>query len=258
VGGGLVVAAFSRGADGIVAWDAMSGAEAWRVPRPLSTAILASVVVGDQVMYLGNSETEVFALDMSPRAPSYATWTNKLTDSAGDWSYGIVATPALAAGRLIVPTMTGDVVAVNASSGSEAWRFSGGASMIRPSAGAGSGAAAFAVAPVVTNDIVWVGGADGRLSALDLESGDELWTMDFGVPIMSAPVPSGDLLFVGTFDGTLHALRAGLGPTCPTAPGCKQPSSGGCAIAVARHRSWLGSGVLFLLALAAVALRRRR
>jgi hypothetical protein len=105
---------------------------------------------------------------------------------------------------------------------------------------------------------VWVGGADGRLSALDAASGKEQFGLALGAPILDAPVPAGDLLLVGTYDGTVHALRHVEGQACPSGPGCTTPSSGGCVVAAgpsdAPARSWAD----LLWALAVVLIRRRR
>src|SRR5262249_33587167 len=154
-----------------------------------------------------NSFSDVFALDLlGPKVSPYAEWQTRLHQNTNDFSYGVVATPALADGRLIVPTMLGDVVAIDRNSGGELWRHPGPPGSLRPTHGKGSGQAAFAGSPAVAADLVWVGSADGMLSALDLDSGRQVWSTDLGAPILSGVVPAGDLLFVGTFDGTLHAM----------------------------------------------------
>jgi outer membrane protein assembly factor BamB/predicted phosphodiesterase len=258
VGGGLVIASFNRGVDGIVAWDAVNGEEVWRVPEPLSMAIHASPVMTEETVYLANSATSVFALDMAPAPPQWTTWTNKIVDGWDNWRYGVVATPALAGGKLIVPTMAGKVMAFHAASGADAWFHDGAPPVIRTAHYQGAGAETFAASPVVTADIVWVGGVDGRLRALDLENGRQLWEVDLGAPIMSAPVPAGEMLYVGTYDGTVHALRNEPTLACPGAPGCPDPpDEDGCTIAAGSPRR--GPGVMLIaLAAAAWTTRRRR
>jgi len=255
VGGGVVVAAVSRGVDGIVAYDALDGHELWQV-APLANAINAGIIVdGDQV-FIANGETNVFAMDLvAPPAPRYAAWEKQLQDDAGPWSYGVFGTPALTSDRMIVPTMFGDVVALDRPTGTELWRHSGAPATVWPVHYRAAGEAAYASAPVVTGDLVWVGGVDGRLSALKLETGSESFGLDLGAPIFSAPVPSGDVLYVGTFDGTVHAFAHAADATCPGAPGCTPPSPGGCVVAgPGRDLVWVDA----LWVLAAVVLRRRR
>jgi outer membrane protein assembly factor BamB len=256
VSGGVVVTAVSRGADGIVAWDAMDGRELWRVPQPLSTAIQAGVLIDKDRAYLANTFTNVFAVDLlAPAAPTYVTWQTRLHHEANDWTYSVMGTPALASNRLVVPTMLGDVVGLDPSSGAEVWRYQGTAGPLRPTHERGTGIAAFVGAPVVTKDLVWVGGASGKLSALDLDSGRFVWSVDLGAPILSAAAPAGDLLIVGSFDGTVHALEHVEGSTCPDGPGCLPggPGGGGCVVCRAtapagpgpwwsRSRRWSAAG----------------
>lgn len=256
VSGGVVVVASSRGVDGLAAFDALDGTPLWTVPPPFSTAVNAGIVVDGDQAFVANSYTNVFALDLaSPKAPDYATWQNRLHGDADDWSYGILGTPALASDRLFVPTMRGDVVALDRKSGAEIWRHTGAPGPLRPVHYRGSAVAAYAASPVVTADLVWVGGLDGRLSALDTETGKERFGMDLGAPIYEGPVPAGDLLFVGTFDGTVHALIHVPDASCPDAPGCTPAASGGgCVVATAPGPSAWPDGIWVI---AAVLLGRR-
>jgi uncharacterized protein (TIGR03382 family) len=258
VGGGVVIASFSRGADGIVAWDTVTGEQLWRVPPPLSTAVHASVVLDGDTAYLSNSYAEIFALDLlTPAAPTWSDWRRSLHGGADGWSYAAVATPALAADRIVVPTMYGAVVAVNKGSGAELWRHGGDPANIRMVHYRGAGTAPFVAAPVITADVVWIGGADGALAALDLETGAEMWKVELGVPILSAPSPAGQVLYVGSFDGTVRALwHPPAAPTCPDAPGCTT-DDGGCAIG-AGGGAGAAAAWLILTGLALLARRRRR
>ena len=263
VGGGVVITAVSRGADGIVGLDALDGHELWRVPAPLATAVNSGIVVDGSRAYLTNTYATVFALDLvAPPAPDYAAWQTDLHSGMDPFSYGVFGTPALAGTRIIVPTMHGALVALDEGSGSELWRVEGDSPVIRPIHSVGPGHAAFAGSPVVTGDLVWVGGADGKLSALSLDSGQQAFALDLGAPILSGPVPAGDVLYVGTFDGTIHALWHPVGLACPDAPGCVVPANDdGCGVAGGGGRGalgWLGAlAVLAMVGLMRKALRSR-
>jgi hypothetical protein len=63
-------------------------------------------------------------------------------------------------------------------------------------------------APVLTGDIVWVGAADGTLSALAYDTGALLWSTRLPAPILSGLVPGDRTLFVATYDGTVRALAS--------------------------------------------------
>src|SRR5262245_6414712 len=148
---GVVIGNFSRGADGIVAWSADDGHELWRIQAPLSIAINGSVVIDGNLAYFGNSETDVYAVDLFNAA---VRWKKKLFTVGFDFGYGIAATPALGGGKLIVPTQYGVVIALDGASGAEAWRHETGTTVLRPVHYYGAGTKPFGSSPVVTGDLV--------------------------------------------------------------------------------------------------------
>jgi outer membrane protein assembly factor BamB len=50
------------------------------------------------------------------------------------------------------------------------------------------------------------GGHDGTLRALDVASGDEVWTVDTGGSIVGSPTIAGDTALVGSYDSALYAV----------------------------------------------------
>lgn len=75
--------------------------------------------------------------------------------------------------------------------------------------------------PLVEDGFVYVGGTDGTLHALELESGCVRWRYHAGAPLPSAPVGSGERILIRDRDGTLHAVRRADGAadwTLPTGP----------------------------------------
>src|SRR5262249_45880445 len=118
VGGGVVIGAFSRGADGMVAWDATDGSELWRLRPPASTAVNAAVLVDGDLAYFGNGYTEVYAVDL---LSADVRWHRKLESKGFDWGYGLAAAPALAGDKLIVPTQYDALVALDTASGAVEW-----------------------------------------------------------------------------------------------------------------------------------------
>jgi outer membrane protein assembly factor BamB len=83
-------------------------------------------------------------------------------------------------------------------------------------------ARSFSATPVLTGTTLWVGGDDGRLTALRARDGEVRWSTDLGVPILAPLVPAEPgILYVATFDGTVQALAHD-----PDA----RPSSSGCAV----------------------------
>jgi len=249
---GVAIAAFSRGADGIVAWDAYDGNELWRREPPISRGgVNTSPIISSGLAFFGNGETVFYALDLNW---AEIRWQRKLVSAGFDWGYGLPATPALADGRLFVPTQHEYLFALDAQSGAELWNLRALPSVIHP-VHYRAEARAFSSSPVATGDIVWVGGTDGILRAVDAASGVVVWSQDLGAPIMSGPVPSSCMLFVTTWDGTVRAMAsqsAGEGGACPT---YVPPPPEGCDC-----RAGGGANVTSLLPLALVLafLRRRR
>ena len=47
---------------------------------------------------------------------------------------------------------------------------------------------------------------DGRLSMLDLESGEKLWEFDTGAPLSASPAIAGGKVVIGSQDGILDCF----------------------------------------------------
>jgi outer membrane protein assembly factor BamB len=71
--------------------------------------------------------------------------------------------------------------------------------------------AAVRSSPVVADDRILVGSSDGRLYALDRQTGDSIWSVDAGAPVNSTPAATGNTVVFGSRDGTFHgvSLRTG-------------------------------------------------
>ena len=248
---GVAIAAFSRGADGVVAWDAYDGAELWRRPPPYSTGgVNTSPIIDQGLAFFGNGETVFFAVDLQW---AEVRWQRKLVGAGFDWGYGLPATPALGGGRHFIPTHHEYLFALDAQSGAELWNLRAQPSVIHP-VHYRAEARAFSSSPVATGEIVWVGGSDGILRALDGASGTGLWSQELGAPIMSGPVPSSCMLFVATWDGTVRAMASQATADGGACPSYVPPPPSGCDCRTGGRAS-----VTSLLPLALVlAFRRRR
>ena len=120
----------------------------------------------------------------------------------------IQATPALAAGRLFVATGTGTLHALNATDGTEIWRWQLDSAnpLFTPYLRRGPTTLG---APIAAGDQVYLGGADGCLYALDAATGDCRCRLDLGVPLAAAPVVSAGHIWIGGSDGFVYALAIG-------------------------------------------------
>ncbi len=105
-------------------------------------------------------------------------------------------------GMALLGTSGGEVVAIGIADGNERWRANVGSEVL--------------VAPVVAEDLVFVQTIDGRLLALEEETGEVRWSFDNQVPILtlrgtSKPVVADGAVYTGFASGKVSAVRADNG-----------------------------------------------
>ena len=249
---GAAFGVFNRALGGVSAWDRATGAELWRFGGGLTTAINASPVVADGLVYIVNGMDDVFALDATTGAQR---WQIRLDPTGFDWGNATVGTPAIAKHVLVVPTLYKDLVALDATSGMELWRYAGTASPIRSTHYRGAHEAGFEATPVITGDIVWAADTAGQLTALDLHTGAPLWHTALGTPVLGGLAVSGDWMVVASYDGTVRGFaKAASEPVAVEPIACEVPAqSGGCCDAGGDP-----TGALGLAFVVGAAMRRRR
>lgn len=252
IGDGVAIGVFHRELGGVSAWDRFTGAALWRLEGELTTAINASPVIADGLVYIVNGMDEVFALEVTTGTQR---WQTRLDPAGFDWGNATVGTPAIAKGVLVVPTLYRDLVALDASSGLELWRHAGTPSPMRTTHYRGAGEIGFEASPVITGDIVWAADTAGVLTALDLHTGAVLWKTQLGTPVLAGLAVSGDWLVVASYDGSVRALvTAPAEPSAPETVACEVVSPGGCCEAGGK----LPGPLPWLLVVGASMRRRRR
>src|SRR4051812_48874619 len=73
--------------------------------------------------------------------------------------------------------------------------------------------------PLVAEDVVYLASQDGALTAIDLESGTEVWFADTGSGFPTGPVVADWIIYVGNQAGPLHAFDAVSGESLWVAEG---------------------------------------
>jgi outer membrane protein assembly factor BamB/predicted phosphodiesterase len=252
IGEGIVVGTFNRAFGGLLAWDRTTGKRLWGHADAGTIGINASPVIAHDTIFLVSAAVKVTALDLA----GHVRWRADLDAAGFEWGNASIGTPAYAQNILVVPTLYRDLVALDATTGVELWRFAGRPGPIRTTHYRGPREPAFAANPVIAGDIVWAADTAGVLSALELETGRLLWQTHLDVPVLAGLALSGDWLVVGSYDGTVRALVPAASERAPLAPlDCSETppqTSGGCCDA---NRSVPSS--LLLLGFV-VAVRRRR
>jgi len=176
---------------GVAALDRGTGALVWKSDGYTHT--FATPVLGDGLA-LFPSAGRLRALDLQTGADR---WSFPLP---GDWT---VSSPALAGGKVLIGTGDGRLYALDVA-GTECWRFEIGPALLAfyPYSRTWNPVAT----PAVSGHTVYVGGTDGTLYALNLETGEKLWAYPCGAPITSAPAICGNTVYVSTYDGTVYAF----------------------------------------------------
>jgi eukaryotic-like serine/threonine-protein kinase len=65
--------------------------------------------------------------------------------------------------------------------------------------------------PIIKGDLVYFGGDDGNVYAVDASNGHQIWKHKTGGPVPSTPAIDGETLYIGSYDGKFHALDARTG-----------------------------------------------
>jgi outer membrane protein assembly factor BamB len=183
-------------ADGVpapeVAWSFATGAPLWAGP----------VVAGPRV-YAGDDSGRVHCLNKD---------SGRL-----DWSFrtgGAIRGRVLVEGQdLYVASDDGRLYRLDAGSGERRWavQVESTAVVRQPIGDPESIWDRYGSDPVLGEEHLYLGTHDGRVLALDPETGATKWAYRTGGPILAAVRVDGDRVYAGSYDGRVHALDAASG-----------------------------------------------
>lgn len=196
---------YSVGAAGIVqAHSVSNGKRLWKVE--LETVISAGLGASPELLLLGTAAGEVLALSRSDGA---LRWRSRVSSE-------VLAPPVAAKDNLVI-VRCGDGVteALSLDSGEQLWRF---ASQVPSLSLRG------VAMPVVSDDLVLLGLANGHLAALSVFDGVLQWEATVVVPqgrtdlermvdVDAAPLVVGDVVYVTAHQGRVLALSKLTGTT---------------------------------------------
>ncbi len=164
----------------------------WQFPPQKKTtisAIYGTPVVTNDKIFAGSLNRRLYALDRKTGAPAWQPFI-----AQGD----IYGTAALDGDRLVFADDKGYVYSIRAEDGRPVWQTKASGKQ-------------FWSSPTVADGVVYIGGMDKTLYALDAERGAIKWTFKAGGAIASAPLVVGDALYVGDFDGKFYAIDRATG-----------------------------------------------
>lgn len=182
--------------------DRATGHTVLAVPSDDFLGIAGAPLALDGRAYVTNTYGNVVALDPATLG---IWWRSPLVPRGDAWSESIVTNLATAGGRLFAATQDGVLAALEVADGAVAWRAAAPAGPLTVAHYASDGAG-YGASPVVTGDLVWIGGVDGVLRAYDVATGQERERHVLGSPILSGVAPVEGGLVAATFGGTVHML----------------------------------------------------
>lgn len=212
--------------------DAATGDVIWRVwaDRDLDS----SACVTDGKLYIAGESGFARCLDPQSGEHLWRTWVGGMGTDGKGGSHGSETSPAVADGEYYTATYTGDLFCLDAKTGAKRWKANthddtdaspviwddfvytaaedksphvycfarkDGREIWRARNRKG-----FWSTPAVVDGVLYIGGFDGKLYAIDAKSGKERWTTAIGSPTWSSPVVIGDKLIIGAFDGRLRCF----------------------------------------------------
>lgn len=195
---GVVYAAGREGR--VVAVDAQEGDRRWRVD--LDTQLTGGVGAGAGLALVGTVAGDLVALWAETGEEA---WRAQLSSE--------ILAPAVAAGDIVVvQTQDAKVYGLAAGDGSRRWSFEADLPVLTLRGTA---------TPVLSDNLVLVGFANGKLVALDLASGAPRWETRVAMPggrtelermvDLNSPVLGGDIVYAVSYQGRAGAYTRGSG-----------------------------------------------
>ncbi|MCU7960225.1 MAG: outer membrane protein assembly factor BamB [gamma proteobacterium symbiont of Bathyaustriella thionipta] len=185
----------------VVAFDPDNGDHIWEVE--LDLPISGGPGLGESLAVVGTLDGEVIALDLDTGEEQWRTHV----------SSEVLSVPAVGYGVVVVRSVDGRVTGLSEQSGEQLWTYTRKipALSLRGSA-----------SPVISGDQVIIGLSNGKLAALDLQTGNPRWEVTVAiasgrsdleriVDIDSQPISVDDVIYAVSFQGQMAAISEGVG-----------------------------------------------
>ncbi len=170
---------------------------AWRFATGGKVRSTPAVAKGRAVF--GSEDGFLYAIAL---ATGQEVWKVKI---GGDVS----SSPAIAAERVVILGSDGRLRALAFEDGKELWSLPTGPDVPFPDDPRAYDM--FVSSPTVSGGLVFVGGGDGQVYAVDLASGRLRWTHRTQHRVRSSPAVALGRVFAGSFDGNVYCLDAATG-----------------------------------------------
>lgn len=195
VQGGRIVAAAANGE--VESFDRISGRLQW--DADIDAPISGGVGIGGGLVLVASDDGRVWALNEESGSVLWKTPVGAQ----------VLAAPQSDGNLVVALTFSGDVVALDAKSGALKWKYAGRSPALSLRASS---------TPVIVDDLVVVGLGNGRVVALQLDSGRALWEARVGigqgsseierqVDICSDLLVDDGIVYAVSYQGRLAALE---------------------------------------------------
>jgi outer membrane protein assembly factor BamB len=186
---------FGGGDGNVYALEIEKGVLQWKFPT--GDTVHGSPAIANNTVYIGSWDSNLYALDAE-------TGQEKWRFHAGEDAFihnqqGFQSSPTVVDGVVYVGCRDGHIYAIDAASGRKKWDYSTAKNWVNATPAVRDG--------VVFAGTSF----GFRLHALDVKTGRARFTFEAGGELFSSPALSGDMLYVGGANGILYALDAKSG-----------------------------------------------
>jgi outer membrane protein assembly factor BamB len=167
--------------------DIKNGTMKWIYKNALQ-GYTSSSIVENNLVYAGSKDGSFYVFDARSGRLSWQVLTGKMIESS----------PATGGGIFVFGTDGGLIIAIDAATQKEKWRYDTGVSDILSS-------------PLIAEGSVFAGSNDGNIYALNITNGALKWKYSTGSNVQSSPSYKDGTIFAGSRDSNLYAIDAGTG-----------------------------------------------
>lgn len=155
-----------------------------------NAAVLGSPLIHNNIVYIGSSDKTFRAINLQ---------TGKIIWQFSELNGFVECKPALINDKIIFGVWDEHLYCLNANSGNLIWKYKGDRE--------GKFYSPAACIPVISNGIVFIVAPDRQMTAIDIESGKQLWrTGKYQVRETIGISEKGDKIFIRTMNDTILAL----------------------------------------------------
>jgi eukaryotic-like serine/threonine-protein kinase len=172
---------------------------AWRFR--INQPIFSSPVISDGLVYFGGLDSTIYALELSTGNTKWKLKTN------GE----IRSSLSVFNDKVYLLGGNGVLSCIDKITGKPAWRTVFDNTALFLGERRYDWADYYHSSPVISNNIIYFGSANGKINAVKAENGEVIWTFNAGEIVHNTPVVYQDKIYFGCFDGHVYALNIHTG-----------------------------------------------